>query len=279
MKYLYDNLSDKISNLTTKEYSTSFSFSTKLLNKNIRPAIYAIYGLVRFADEIVDTFEDCDKEKLLNSFIKDYNEAIKNKFSMNPILHSFQKYYYEYDFEPYQIESFFKSMKMDLNKKKYNEKSYKQYIHGSAEVVGLMCLKVFVKGNNELYQNLKESAIKLGSAFQKVNFLRDLNHDKVKLGRIYFPNIKNFKSMTENDKINIIKDIENDFNQAFIGLKKLDKDSILGVYVAFRYYIELLNKIKKTNLSTLKKKRIRINNFQKFIVIIYSKIKIDLGFI
>ena len=279
MRYLYDNLSDKIAHLTTNEYSTSFSFSTKLINKDIRPAIYAIYGLVRFADEIVDTFENCDKEKLLNNFIVDYDKAIKNKLSMNPILHSFQKYYHKYNFEKHQIESFFKSMKMDLNKKTYNEKTYKQYIHGSAEVVGLMCLKVFVKGDNKLYEELKESAIKLGSAFQKVNFLRDFNDDKKKLGRIYFPNITNIKNMTENDKTNIIKDIENDFKYAYLGLKKLDKDSILGVYVAFKYYNELLNKIKKTNLSDLKNKRTRINNFKKFIIIINCKIKIVLGLI
>ena len=278
MKYLYDNLSDKISRLTTKEYSTSFSFSTKLLNKKIRSAIYAIYGLVRLTDEIVDTFENHDKEKLLHNFIEDYNNAIKNKISLNPILHSFQKYYHQYNFEPYLIEEFFKSMKMDLNKKTYDKKSYKQYIHGSAEVVGLMCLKVFVKGDDKLYESLKESAIKLGSAFQKVNFLRDLNYDKIKLGRIYFPNIKNLKEMTENDKINIVKDIENDFKEAYIGLKKLDKDSILGVHVAFQYYNVLLYKIKKTNLSALKEKRIRVNNFKKITIIINSTIKIHLGF-
>tara|TARA_Y100001978_G_scaffold202879_1_gene225539 strand:+ start:708 stop:1544 length:837 start_codon:yes stop_codon:yes gene_type:complete len=275
MKKIYDNFSQKTSKLITNEYSTSFSFSTKLLSKNIRPSIYAIYGLVRIADEIVDSFHEYDKEKLLDKLIADYQDSIENKISLNPVLNSFQEVYHKYDFEPYLVERFFDSMKMDLKSAEYTSKLYDNYIHGSAEVVGLMCLKVFVKGDKSLYDDLKHSAMKLGSAFQKVNFLRDLEFDYTTLGRTYFPNLDD-NNVSTRQKEEIINDIEKDFTESLIGLKKLDKDSFLGVYVAYRYYRELLSKIKKSNLAKMKDVRIRISNIKKMALILNSAIKVNL---
>lgn len=277
MKNLYDELSNDISKSVTNKYSTSFSFSSRLLGRETRKAIYAIYGLVRLADEIVDSFHGYEQKELLLKLKSDYYDAINKKISINPILNSFQKVYHQYNFERILVDQFFNSMEMDLdNDKIYNQKLYNQYIHGSAEVVGLMCLKVFTKGNQELYSNLKYSAMKLGSAFQKVNFLRDLEYDNNNLGRSYFPNV-NFDAITNNQKNEIIGDIENDFDEALIGLKKLEKDSFLGVYVAYRYYKELLKKIKKTNLQTLKNDRIRVNNFKKITLVLNSAIKSNLS--
>lgn len=275
MKKIYDNFSQKTSKLITNEYSTSFSFSTKLLSKNIRPSIYAIYGLVRIADEIVDSFHEYDKEKLLDKLIADYQDSIENKISLNPVLNSFQEVYHKYNFEPHLVERFFDSMKMDLKSAEYTSKLYDNYIHGSAEVVGLMCLKVFVKGDKSLYDDLKHSAMKLGSAFQKVNFLRDLEFDYTTLGRTYFPNLDD-NNVSTRQKEEIINDIEKDFTESLIGLKKLDKDSFLGVYVAYRYYRELLSKIKKSNLAKMKDVRIRISNIKKMALILNSAIKVNL---
>ena len=276
MKYLYDNLSNKVSKITTNEYSTSFSFSSKLLSKNIRPAIYSIYGLVRLADEIVDSFHGYDKKELLEKLKSEYDYSIKNKISLNPILNSFQKVYHKYNFEPHLVESFFKSMEMDLHKKNYTAKSYNEYIYGSAEVVGLMCLKVFVKGDNKKYQDLKSSAMKLGAAFQKVNFLRDLKYDNDNLGRTYFPKI-NFNKINTDEKNEITKEINSDFDDALTGLKKLDKDSYLGVYVAYRYYKELLKKIDKMSINQIQNNRIRINNFKKASLMLNSAIRTNLS--
>tara|TARA_B100002052_G_C15858441_1_gene588816 strand:- start:580 stop:1416 length:837 start_codon:yes stop_codon:yes gene_type:complete len=278
MKYIFDDFSKKTSKLITNEYSTSFSFSSRLLSKDIRPAIYSIYGLVRLADEIVDSFHDHDKKSLLRQLKIDYKNAIDNKISLNPILNSFQEVYHEYDFEPELVDSFFRSMELDLDPQFYTEKLYNEYIYGSAEVVGLMCLKVFVKGNAEKYDELKDSAKKLGSAFQKVNFLRDLEFDNNELGRTYFPNV-DFSNITNRQKDEIIEDISSDFNDSFIGLKKLDRDSFLGVYVAFRYYKELLLKIKKANLKDLKSTRIRVSNAKKISLVINSTIKFNTGLI
>ena len=275
MKHIYDNFAYKASKLITNHYSTSFSFSTKLLSRNIRPAIYSIYGLVRLADEIVDSFHNYDKKNLLKRLKADYQNAIDEGISLNPILNSFQKVYRKYNFDPELVESFFQSMEMDLESEIYDEKLYKKYIYGSAEVVGLMCLKVFTKGNEKQYQNLKPSAMKLGSAFQKVNFLRDIEYDNSHLGRTYFPNI-NLNKITNRQKNEIIEDIKKDFDDALIGLKKLDKDSFFGVYIAFRYYKELLNKIKKVNMARLRKERIRISNFRKVSLILNSLIKLNL---
>ncbi len=276
MKYLYDDVSNKISKIITNQYSTSFSFSSRLLSRNLRPAIYSIYGLVRLADEIVDSFHGYEKETMLRELREEYRKAIKRKISINPVLNSFQKIYHDYNFEPYLVDKFFDSMEMDLKPKDYDDNLYNQYIHGSAEVVGLMCLKVFVKGNQSKYTKLKDSAIKLGAAFQKVNFLRDLEYDNNELGRTYFPDL-DLSNMTNIEKDKIINDINEDFSEAFIGLKKLDKDSFFGVYVAFRYYKELLNKINKVNLSRLKNERIRISNIRKFSLVLNSAIKSNLG--
>ena len=278
MKYIYDNFSKKTSKLITNEYSTSFSFSSRLLSKDIRPAIYSIYGLVRLADEIVDSFHNHDKKSLLQQLKTDYKNAIDNKISLNPILNSFQEVYHEYDFEPELVDSFFRSMELDLDPQFYTEKLYNEYIYGSAEVVGLMCLKVFVKGDAEKYDKLKDSAKKLGSAFQKVNFLRDLEFDNNELGRTYFPNV-DFSNITNRQKDEIIEDISSDFNDSLICLKKLDRDSFLGVYVAFRYYKELLFKIKKANLKDLKSTRIRVSNAKKISLVINSTIKFNAGLI
>ena len=276
MKFLFDDLSKQISKLTTNKYSTSFSFSSRLLSKDIRPAIYSIYGLVRLADEIVDSFHDFDKKNLLDKLKDDYQDAIDMKISLNPILNSFQEVYHKYNFEPYLVDQFFQSMYMDLNQKEYDINLYDQYIHGSAEVVGLMCLKVFVKGDNQKYSKLKHSAMKLGSAFQKVNFLRDIEYDSTYLGRMYFPNI-NMESITNTQKDEIIFDIEKDFDEALTGLKQLDKNSCLGVYIAYKYYRELLEKIKKAHITKLKKERIRISNFKKISLIFNSILKVSLG--
>tara|TARA_B100000131_G_scaffold189058_1_gene181951 strand:- start:2003 stop:2839 length:837 start_codon:yes stop_codon:yes gene_type:complete len=275
MKYLFDDLSNKVSKLTTNQYSTSFSFSSRLLSKDIRPAIYSIYGLVRLADEIVDSFHGFDKKELLDKLKIDFEDSINNKISLNPILNSFQQVYHKYNFEPYLVDKFFESMEMDLKQENYNTKLYNKYIHGSAEVVGLMCLKVFTKGNYDLYEKLKYSAMKLGAAFQKVNFLRDMEYDNSELGRMYFPNV-NLEKINDDQKNEIILDIENDFSEAFVGLKQLDKDSFFGVYVAYIYYKELLKKLNKVNLTKLKEQRIRISNFKKVSLVINSAIKVNL---
>ena len=276
MKRIYDKWSNKVSKTMTNQYSTSFSFSSRLLSKNIRNDIYAIYGLVRLADEIVDSFHDFNKKELLMDLKNDYNKAINMKISLNPILNSFQAVYHRYNFDPYLVDKFFESMEMDLNPSKYNCKLYNQYIHGSAEVVGLMCLKVFVNGNEDRYLDLKDSAMKLGAAFQKVNFLRDVEYDNKELGRLYFPDI-DINQMTELEKAEIISDIEKDFSDSLTGLKKLNKDSFFGVYVAYVYYRELLKKIKKVNVSKLYSSRIRISNLKKISLICRSAIKMNLG--
>tara|TARA_Y100001970_G_C14145847_1_gene809770 strand:+ start:434 stop:1270 length:837 start_codon:yes stop_codon:yes gene_type:complete len=278
MKKTYDDLSNKISKLVTNQYSTSFSFSSRLLSKNIRPAIYSIYGLVRFADEIVDSFHGYDKKRLLDKLKSDFDDAIEMKISMNPILNSFQEVYHRYDFDPYLVDKFFESMYLDLDPNSYCSSMYNQYIHGSAEVVGLMCLKVFANGDNFLFDELKFSAMKLGSAFQKVNFLRDVEYDNNELGRVYFPNV-NLQQISDAEKNDIITDIDNDFNEALIGLKKLNRDSFFGVYVAYKYYRELLNKIKKINSSRLYKERVRISNVRKVGIVLNSAIKVNLGLI
>ena len=275
MKHIFDNFSYKASKLVTNQYSTSFSFSTRLLSRSIRPAIYSIYGLVRLADEIVDSFHNYDKKMLLKKLKADYQSSIEDGISLNPILNSFQQVYKKYNFTPELVESFFQSMEMDLEPEIYDEKLYNKYIYGSAEVVGLMCLKVFTKGNEKQYQNLKPSAMKLGSAFQKVNFLRDIEYDNSHLGRTYFPNI-DLNKITTRQKNDIIADIETDFNDALVGLKKLDKDSYFGVYIAFKYYKELLNKIKKVNMVKLRKERIRVSNFRKISLILNSLIRLNL---
>lgn len=263
MKQLFDNVSAKCSKLVTQEYSTSFSLGIKFLNKKLHDPIYSIYGFVRFADEIVDSFHGYDKKVLLEKFRNETVSAISEKISLNPILNSFQKVVHDYKIEWELIDSFLISMEMDLEKVSYDQPNYEKYILGSAEVVGLMCLRVFVKGNDELYHNLKPFAKNLGSAFQKVNFLRDAKADFEILGRIYFPGVK-INSFDAQSKKNIEEDIEKDFKQALLGIKQLPPDSRMGVYLAYYYYKNLFNKIKSLPAHRILNERIRIHNAQKF---------------
>ena len=262
---LYKEVSFNCSELITKSYSTSFSLGINTLHKSIHKPIYAIYGFVRFADEIVDTFHNLDKEKVLDKFEGDTYDAIKNRFSTNPVLHSFQSVVNKYKIKKDHIEAFLKSMRMDLSMKVFNKKSYKEYIYGSAEVVGLMCLKVFCDENE--YQKLEKYAISLGSAFQKVNFLRDIKSDFEERGRIYFPGVK-FETFSEVDKKSIEKDIVKDFNNAIVGIKMLPSQAKLGVYLSYKYYLELLDKIKSKDFSTIKTERVRVSNTKKFMIFV-----------
>tara|TARA_X000000368_G_scaffold164856_1_gene130022 strand:- start:395 stop:1234 length:840 start_codon:yes stop_codon:yes gene_type:complete len=277
MKSIFDKVSADCSKNVTNSYSTSFSLATKMLAKSIRQDIYNIYGFVRFADEIVDTFHDYDKKELLNRFIDELNFSLKNKISTNPILNSFQYTVNKYKIDYELIDSFLKSMKMDLKKIKYNsEKEYKEYIYGSADVVGLMCLKVFVSGNEDSYKKLKPNAMALGSAFQKVNFLRDLNADYHDLNRTYFPNL-DFKNFDEQSKMLIMEDIENDFKKALKGIYELPNNSKFGVYAAYKYYKRLLIKLKKTSYMKIKNERVRVPNYQKVDVLARSYVRYRLN--
>ncbi len=263
MKQLFDNVSAKCSKIVTKEYSTSFSLGIKFLDTKMHDPIYAIYGYVRFADEIVDSFHDYDKKLLLEKFRNETICAIADKISLNPILNSFQKVVNDYKIGWELIDSFLISMEMDLGKVDYDQSNYETYILGSAEVVGLMCLKVFVKGDDETYIKLKPYAMSLGSAFQKVNFLRDAKADYEVLGRIYFPGV-NMNAFDVKSKNNIEKDIEDDFKHALLGIKQLPHESRMGVYLAYYYYRNLFNKIKSIPAQKVLKERIRIPNVQKF---------------
>ncbi len=276
MKQLFDTVSNKASKMVTRQYSTSFSLGIRFLNKHIHKPIYGIYGFVRFADEIVDTFHDFDKETLLDEFKRDTYLSVDRKISINPILNSFQEVVNKYDIEKELIDTFLKSMEMDLGKKVYTEDDYKEYILGSAEVVGLMCLRVFTDGNKVLYDTLKPYAMALGSAFQKINFLRDLNADYIGMGRVYFPNIK--VSELNNDTKKIIEaDIEADFDKGLIGIKQLPKKSRLGVYVAYIYYRSLFSKIKKVEAQRILEERIRIPNPQKVVLFAGSYVRNSLN--
>ena len=260
MKKLFVETSFKCSKIVTKKYSTSFSLAVYMLSPKIREAIYSIYAFVRFADEIVDSFHSHDKEFLLNEFEADYYKAHKNNISLNPILNAFQHTVKKYNITDDLIQSFLKSMKADLNKETYNTvEEYNEYIYGSADVVGLMCLKVFVDGDTEKYDELKFSAMKLGSAFQKVNFLRDLKDDYELLNRSYFPGV-NLKELTADEKAEIISDIEADFNEALIGIKNLPLEAKFGVYTAYVYYKRLLNKLNNTPSTEILNTRIRVSN-------------------
>ncbi|MDG2463846.1 MAG: phytoene/squalene synthase family protein, partial [Crocinitomicaceae bacterium] len=245
MKSIFDTLSHDMSEMTTKRYSTSFSLGISFLSKDLHNAIYGIYGFVRFADEIVDSFQGFDKEKLLADFREQTFEAIEDKISLNPILNSFQWAVNEYRIPLELIDTFLKSMEMDLDQIDYDQKEYEKYILGSAEVVGLMCLKVFVNGDEKEYIRLKPSAMKLGSAFQKINFLRDLSADFKDLGRTYFPGV-DMKTFNQTIKKQIEADIELDFKAGYEGIKQLPKNSRFGVYMAYKYYYKLFQKIKST---------------------------------
>jgi 15-cis-phytoene synthase len=263
MKTLFDTVSYACSVKTTKAYSTSFSSAVKMLGTNIRQDIYNIYGFVRFADEIVDSFHDYNKLELFERFESDLSHALTEKISLNPILNSFQHTVNKHNISLDLINAFMKSMKLDLTKQVYKTKEeYEEYIYGSADVVGLMCLMVFVKGDNKKYEELKDGAMKLGSAFQKVNFLRDLKADFEDLNRTYFPNT-DLRQLDEKSKQEIIKDIENDFAEAYKGILKLPIDAKFGVYTAYRYYKRLLSKLKATPSLEIKNTRIRVPDYQK----------------
>ena len=263
MKQLFDDVSFKCSVLVTKSYSTSFSLAVKMLSPNIRDAIYAIYGFVRFADEIVDSFHDFNKQELINDFEIEYYKSQKFGISLNPILNSFQLTVRKYNIDDALIQSFLNSMKMDLIKSDYNTiQEYNEYIYGSADVVGLMCLKVFVNGDQQQYNELKDEAMRLGSAFQKVNFLRDLKDDNLVLNRNYFPGV-DLKSFDEKAKSMIISEIEEDFRVAYEGIIKLPVDAKFGVYTAYVYYQKLLNKLEKTPCHKIGTTRIRVSNYTK----------------
>ncbi|MDA9596818.1 phytoene/squalene synthase family protein [Flavobacteriaceae bacterium] len=277
MKNHFDNVSYECSKLVTQRYSTSFTLGTRMLGVKHRKHIYNIYGFVRFADEIVDSFHDFDKNGLLQRFEADLFHAIKNKISLNPILNSFQHTFNENNIQKELIDAFLKSMKMDLHKHKYSSKEeYQEYIYGSADVVGLMCLHVFVEGNMDEFNRLKSNATSLGSAFQKVNFLRDLNSDFELLDRTYFPNL-NLSNFDEKSKASIIKDIEKDFDHALKGIFMLPESSQLGVYTAYKYYKKLLIKLKKTPSKKIQSSRIRVPNYQKMGVLAQSYLKFHLN--
>ena len=279
MKSIFDKVSNDSSKIVIKRYSTSFYFSSSLLSKSIRQDIFNVYGFVRLADEIVDTFHEFPKKELLDDFEKELWRSIDNKISLNPILNSFQSTVNKYSIPKDLIISFLDSMRMDLHKKDYESiDEYKKYIYGSADVVGLMCLKVFVGGSSEMYNSLSPYAISLGSAFQKVNFLRDLKDDSNILNRVYFPNV-DMNNFDESSKQEIITEIEDDFKNAIIGIVKLPKNSKFAVYIAYRYYYKLLKKLKRISSENIVKKRIRIDNFQKFVVIVRSYVKYQLNLI
>ena len=273
---LYNKVCHQTSEYTTKKYSTSFYSSIQLLHKSLHQQIYNIYGFVRFADEIVDTFHEHDKASLFYDFKHQTQQALEKGISLNPVLQSFQQTVRDYEIDQDLIDAFLYSMELDLTKDTYTDAEYQQYIYGSAEVVGLMCLKVFCEGNNELYKSLIEPARKLGAAFQKINFLRDIKADALALGRMYFPNC-DFNTFTESDKKLIENDIEQDFSEALLGVKKLNKKSQFGVYVAFMYYYNLFTTIKKLSAQKILNTRVRNSNFKKGLIIIHSYLNYKLN--
>ncbi len=272
MKELFDSISNESATLITKKYSTSFSIAVRLLAPSIRQAIYNIYGFVRVADEIVDSFEGYPQEDLLDRFEEEYTYALEIGISTNPVINAFQKTVKEYNIDDSLVHAFLRSMRADLSKQIYtNRQEMEDYIYGSADVVGLMCLKVFVNGDLDEYERLKDSAMSLGSAFQKVNFLRDLKQDYDHLNRTYFPNIDP-ENLTTEDKNKLVKEIKEDFNAAYIGIKKLPKEARFGVYVAYKYYVQLLKKVDKTPAEVLMDKRIRVSNSLKTYLLFQSYI-------
>lgn len=276
MMQLYDQVSIKCSRLTTRSYSTSFSLGIFCLKKEFRDPIYSIYGFVRFADEIVDTFHNHNKESLLSRFKEDTYRSIEEGISLNPILHSFQKAVREYNIDKSSIDLFLQSMEMDLAQKSHDSHSLRQYILGSAEVVGLMCLRVFVKGDNTLYESLKPFAMSLGSAFQKINFLRDLQADYVHMGRTYFPDL-DLTAFDEAKKKEIEASIKKDFDDGLKGIRLLPRSSRFGVYVAYVYYLALFKKIQNTPSELILQTRVRIRNRHKVGLLAYSYFKHQLN--
>ncbi|WP_339709109.1 phytoene/squalene synthase family protein [uncultured Kriegella sp.] len=279
MKSIFDMVSYDCSKLVTKTYSTSFALATKMLGSSIRSDIYNIYGFVRFADEIVDSFHNYDKAKLLDKFEEDLKEALEERISLNPILNSFQHTYHTYGIPYHLIDAFMKSMRMDLTKNVYfTDEEYREYIYGSADVVGLMCLQVFVKGNHETYEKLKDSAMALGSAFQKVNFLRDLKADFESLNRSYFPST-DLAKLDEVSKNKIIEEIKSDFKLGYSGILQLPTEAKFGVYTAYRYYYSLLRKLQKTPPLEIMNTRIRVSNHHKIGLLAQSYLNYKLNLV
>lgn len=274
---LFDETTLECSKLITQRYSTSFTLGIKTLAKKFHLPIYAIYGFVRYADEIVDTFHDQDKKTLLAQFKDDTYTAIDNKISLNPVLHAFQLIVNAYQIDKDLIEAFLKSMEMDLDFKTYNDSRYHEYIYGSAEVVGLMCLKVFCEGDQRLYESLKSPACKLGSAFQKVNFLRDIKSDYEERGRVYFPGV-DFNKFDKSAKELIEDDIQKDFDEALDGIRRLPSGAKLGVKVAYLYYQKLFDKIKGLGPEVITHQRIRIPNAKKLSLLLGTYVETKLGF-
>ena len=271
MKELFDQVSMQCSRLTTQAYSTSFSLGIRCMRQELRDPIYSIYGFVRFADEIVDSFHKYDKKTLLARFKEETYQAIEERISLNPILNSFQKTVNQYSIDQELIELFLQSMEMDLSRKRYDPAEYDTYILGSAEVVGLMCLKVFCKGDQALYEKLKPHAMSLGSAFQKINFLRDLQQDFT-MGRVYFPNLST-SNLDEQNKRKIEEDIAQEFKHGYEGIKRLPQGARFGVYLAYMYYAALFKKIKSTPSEKVMQSRIRVRNRQKALLLAYSFFK------
>ena len=279
MKSIFDRVSLECSKTVTESYSTSFALATKMLSSSIRNDIYNIYGFVRFADEIVDTFHEYDKERLFNDFEKALEDALNDRISLNPILNSFQSTYHRYQIPKHLVDSFMKSMRMDLSKTEYTtHEEYREYIYGSADVVGLMCLRVFVDGDDAKYEELQDAAMALGSAFQKINFLRDLKADYENLHRSYFPNT-NLEDLDETSKSRIVSEIKEDLKVGYEGILLLPNSSKFGVYTAYKYYNKLLNKLKKTPSRKIMTVRIRIPNYQKFGLLAKSYVNYKLNLI
>lgn len=272
MKEIFDEISAQCSEITTKKYSTSFTWGIFLMDKQLRPPIYAIYGFVRFADEIVDTFHEFDKKYLLQKFKNDCFEAIEVGISLNPVLNSFQKVVNQYNIDHELIRLFLNSMEMDLEPSSYSSDKYDEYILGSAEVVGLMCLSVFTNGDRKFYDELKPFAMKLGSTFQKVNFLRDVKADFQQLNRTYFPDV-DLQNFSDSQKVLIENEIEAEFVEALAGINKLPLSSRKGVYLAYIYYRSLLNKIKNVSAADIMNKRFRVSNAHKLMLMFGSMIK------
>lgn len=270
---LFNEACERCAKEITSAYSTSFSLGILALGKKLQAPIRNVYAFVRYADEIVDTFHEYDKPQLLANFRRDTYEAIQNKVSYNPVLHAFQKTYHESGIDMELVDAFLDSMEMDLNYRSYQHESFNKYIYGSAEVVGLMCLKVFCEGNNQKYESLVEPARKLGAAFQKINFLRDLKSDFKERGRIYFPNVDFYGNFDKNIKQQIEQDIENDFDEALQGIRKLPISSRFGVYIAYIYFYRLLNKINKLEPKSILESRVRVNNSEKLMLFATSYIK------
>lgn len=269
---LFHKVSHRCSKITTEGYSTSFSSAIRMLHVDLRMPVYDIYGLVRFADEIVDTFHEFDKNSLLEQFKKETYEAIERGISLNPILHSFQITVNKYRIDHALIEAFFNSMEMDLREQEYDADCYSKYIYGSAEVVGLMCLYVFCDGDKVEYEKLKPSAQSLGAAFQKINFLRDLKADHEQLNRTYFPGV-NFKKFTEEDKRIIEEDIASDLKKAYEGILMLPVKARFGVYVAYKYYRTLFRKIQQAQPQLLLENRVRISNTFKAVILLKAGLR------